>query len=70
MYLGRRRAAFAFAIPALVLVPLLAWQARDGMDVFFATTLTRGDYVLLCMTTAKDGRSHLEHGMIQRMSVQ
>ena len=39
MYLGRRRAAFAFAIPALVLVPLLAWQARDGMDVFFARLL-------------------------------
>jgi len=40
------------------------------MDVFLATTLERGDYVLLCMATAKDGRSHIEHGMIQRVSVQ
>ena len=43
---------------------------HSGMDVFFTTTLTRGDYVLLCMATAKDGRSHIEHGMIQRVSVQ
>lgn len=43
---------------------------HSGMDVFFNATLTPGDYVLLCMTTATDGRSHIEHGMIQRMSVQ
>jgi hypothetical protein len=42
---------------------------RPGMDVFFTTTLERGDYVLVCMATAKDGRSHIEHGMIQRVSV-
>jgi hypothetical protein len=42
---------------------------RPGMDVFFTTTLERGDYVLLCMATAKDGRSHIEHGMIQRVNV-
>lgn len=43
---------------------------HSGMDVFFPTTLERGDYVFLCMTTAKDGRSHMEHGMIQQVSVQ
>jgi len=43
---------------------------HSGMDVFFAITLTRGDYVLLCMATAPDGRSHIEHGMAQRVSVQ
>ena len=43
---------------------------HSGMDVFFAVTLSRGDYVLLCMATAPDGRSHIEHGMIQRMRLQ
>ncbi len=42
---------------------------HPGMDVFVTMTLTRGDYLLLCMATAKDGRSHIEHGMIQRMRV-
>lgn len=42
---------------------------HPGMDVFFDVTLTPGDYVLLCMATAPDGRSHIEHGMIQRMKV-
>ena len=43
---------------------------RPGMDVFFEIALTRGEYVLLCMATAPDGRSHIEHGMIQQMHVQ
>jgi hypothetical protein len=42
---------------------------RPGMDVFFDTTLERGDYVLLCMATANDGRSHIEHGMIHQVNV-
>lgn len=42
---------------------------HSGMDVFFTVTLTPGDYVLLCMTTAADGRSHIEHGMIHLMTV-
>lgn len=42
---------------------------HSGMDVFFTVTLTPGDYALLCMTTAGDGRSHIEHGMIQLMAV-
>lgn len=40
-----------------------------GMQVFFATSLTPGDYVLVCMATAPDGRSHIEHGMIQQITV-
>jgi hypothetical protein len=42
---------------------------RSGMEVFFTTTLAPGDYVLVCMTTAPDGRSHIEHGMIRQVSV-
>lgn len=40
-----------------------------GMEVFFDVELTSGEYVLVCMATAPDGRSHLEHGMIQQQSV-
>ena len=43
---------------------------RSGMEVFFTTTLSRGEYVILCMATAPDGRSHIEHGMIQQVRVQ
>ncbi len=41
-----------------------------GMKVFFAANLTQGEYVLACMATAPDGRSHIEHGMIQQIRVQ
>ncbi|MBA2688541.1 MAG: hypothetical protein H0U64_10605 [Gemmatimonadaceae bacterium] len=41
-----------------------------GMKVFFAADLTQGEYVLACMATAPDGRSHIEHGMIQQIRVQ
>jgi hypothetical protein len=40
-----------------------------GMRGFFEANFTTGDYVLVCMTTAPDGRSHIEHGMIQQLSV-
>jgi hypothetical protein len=40
-----------------------------GMEVFFQADLTPGEYVLACMTTAPDGQSHIEHGMIQQVSV-
>jgi hypothetical protein len=43
---------------------------RPAMEVFFTTTLTPGEYVLICMTTAPDGRSHIEHGMIQQIRIQ
>ena len=41
-----------------------------GMHVFFQTDLTPGEYVLVCMTTAPDGRAHIEHGMIQQIRIQ
>lgn len=41
----------------------------SGMEVFFDLELTSGEYVLVCMATAPDGRSHIEHGMIQQLSV-
>jgi hypothetical protein len=40
-----------------------------GMELFFDTELTPGEYVLTCMATAPDGRSHIEHGMIRQVSV-
>jgi len=39
------------------------------MQSFFEATFTPGEYVLVCMTTAPDGRSHIEHGMIRQVSV-
>ncbi len=41
-----------------------------GMKVFFAGDLPPGDYVLACMATAPDGRSHIEHGMIQQIHIE
>ena len=40
-----------------------------GMEAFFDADLTPGEYVLACMATAPDGRSHIEHGMIQQISI-
>ncbi|MES3033257.1 MAG: hypothetical protein V4813_04605 [Gemmatimonadota bacterium] len=39
------------------------------MESFFETTWTPGDYVLLCMATAPDGRAHIEHGMVKQIRV-
>ena len=41
-----------------------------GMSVFFEANLTPGEYVLFCMVTAPDGRSHIEHGMIQQLRIE
>ena len=41
----------------------------SGLEAFFEADFTPGEYVLICMTTAPDGRSHIEHGMIQQISV-
>jgi hypothetical protein len=41
----------------------------SGMESFFDTDLTAGEYALFCMTTAPDGRSHIEHGMTKQISV-
>lgn len=40
-----------------------------GMEAYVEATLTPGEYVLACMVTAPDGRSHIEHGMIRQISV-
>ena len=40
-----------------------------GMESFFEAQFSPGEYVLVCMTTAPDGRSHIEHGMIRQISV-
>jgi hypothetical protein len=40
-----------------------------GMQSFFEADFTPGEYVLICMATAPDGRSHIEHGMIQHIRV-
>ena len=39
------------------------------MSVYFEANLTPGEYVLFCMVTAPDGRSHIEHGMIQPLEI-
>lgn len=38
-------------------------------DAYFEVDITPGEYVLLCLVTAPDGRSHVEHGMIQQIGV-
>lgn len=40
-----------------------------GMETFFETNLSAGEYVLLCMATAPDGRSHIEHGMVRQIRI-
>jgi hypothetical protein len=41
-----------------------------GAEAYFEADLTRGEYLLLCFVTAPDGRSHVEHGMIQQIHVE
>lgn len=41
-----------------------------GMHAYFETTLTPGEYVLVCMVTAADGRSHIEHGMVRQLTIE
>lgn len=43
---------------------------HPGMEAFFEADFTPGEYVMVCMATAPDGRSHIEHGMIRQISVQ
>ena len=40
-----------------------------GYEVFIDVNLTPGDYAAFCMATAPDGRSHIEHGMIQQFRI-
>ena len=41
-----------------------------GMSAYFDVNLTPGDYVVFCMVTAPDGKSHIEHGMVQPLKVE
>lgn len=40
-----------------------------GATAYFEIDLTPGEYVLLCFVTAPDGRPHIDHGMIQQVTV-
>lgn len=40
-----------------------------GMESFFEADLSPGEYMLACMATAPDGRSHIEHGMIKQFRI-
>jgi uncharacterized cupredoxin-like copper-binding protein len=40
-----------------------------GAMAYFEVDLTAGEYLMLCFVTAPDGRSHIDHGMIQQVSV-
>jgi hypothetical protein len=40
-----------------------------GMEAFVEANMSPGEYVLLCMATAPDGRSHIEHGMVKRFRI-
>lgn len=40
-----------------------------GMESFFEANWSPGEYVLLCMATAPDGRSHIEHGMAMQIRI-
>jgi hypothetical protein len=39
------------------------------MEAYFETDLTPGEYALFCMATAQDGRTHIEHGMMQQIRI-
>jgi hypothetical protein len=39
------------------------------LEAYFDVELTAGDYLVLCFVTAPDGRSHVEHGMIQHVRI-
>lgn len=41
-----------------------------GMSAYIDAELTPGEYLLFCMVTAPDGKSHIEHGMIRQVRVQ
>ena len=40
-----------------------------GMQSFFEANLSSREYALVCMATAPDGRSHIEHGMVKQIRV-
>jgi len=40
-----------------------------GMESFFEADWSPGEYLLVCMATAPDGRSHIEHGMMKQFRI-
>ena len=40
-----------------------------GMQSFIEADWSPGEYVLVCMATAPDGRSHIEHGMVKQIRI-
>lgn len=42
---------------------------RVGDEAYFEVELSTGTYVLYCVITARDGRRHWEHGMLQQIQV-
>jgi hypothetical protein len=44
--------------------------AGKGARAYFTADFTPGNYVMLCfIPDAKDGKSHMEHGMVQPFTV-
>lgn len=69
---ARRAEGASDSVPPLESLATMAGgiaAIAPGMQSFFETDVTPGEYVLMCMATAPDGRSHIEHGMIRQMSV-
>ncbi len=54
--------------PASILGGVSALAANH--EAYFEAELAPGDYVLLCVVTATDGRPHWKHGMIQEVRVE
>jgi hypothetical protein len=40
-----------------------------GIEAYFEAELTPGEYLLVCFSTSPDGRSHIEHGMLQQVRI-
>lgn len=51
------------------LVRLKLAPGKTGMESYFEADLGPGEYVLVCMARAPDGRSHIEHGMVRQVSI-
>lgn len=45
-------------------------MAPNATAAYFEVEVTSGDYLLLCLVTAPDGRPHTDHGMIQHLRVE
>lgn len=69
---ARRANLAAEPAPSLASLGMLAGgiaAIAPGMESFFEANFSPGEYVLFCMATAPDGRSHIEHGMIRQIRI-